>query len=213
MQCTHAFLPCTEALAPALRIFNLLPATMAAVVPGRGDFVATAGQRDERCRRSLRQSAGDHEGAASPPTSWLATPSGSALASALSTSMASAIFYSWCATSGDDPCLKRSGGRLFAASARWVHQAATVVLLSARRSGHDAWICAYNVERTKIYGRTARGRPKEPMQPAHTFLTALARFAQCTGFYERCSRPSSSDGAVTSLSMRAAMSPISPQST
>ena len=59
---------------------------MAAVVPGRGDCVATAGQRDERCRRSLRQSAGDHGGAASPPTSWLATPSGSALALVLSTS-------------------------------------------------------------------------------------------------------------------------------
>ena len=91
MQCTHAFLPCTEALAPALRIFNLLPATMAAVVPGRGDFVATAGQRGGRCRRSLRQSAGDHGGAASPPTSWIATPSGSALALILSTSKASVI--------------------------------------------------------------------------------------------------------------------------
>ena len=58
---------------------------MAAVVPGRGDCVATAGQRDERCRRSLRQSAGDHEGAASPRTSWIATPLGSTLALVLST--------------------------------------------------------------------------------------------------------------------------------
>ena len=90
--------------------------------------------------------------------------------------------------------------------------AATVILLSTRRSGLDAWISAYNVERTTIFGRTALAPSKEPMQPAHTFLTALARFAQCTGFYERCSRPSSSDGAVTSLSMMARMSPISLQS-
>ena len=64
--------------------------------PASRPVVPAAGQRDERCRRSLRQSAGDHGGAASPPTSWLATPSGSALALVLSTSMASAIFYSCC---------------------------------------------------------------------------------------------------------------------
>ena len=65
------------------------------------------------------------------------------------------------------------------------------------------------VDKIPIFGRTARTRSKEPMQPAHTFLTALARFAQCTGFYERCSRPSSSDGAGTTLSIMAAMSTIS----
>ena len=121
-------------------------------------------------------------------------------------------FYCWCAKSGDDPCPKRSGGRLFTASATWVHETATVFTSSMRRSGRDAWISATMVDTTTIFGRTARTRSKEPMQPAHTFLTALARFAQCTGFYERCSRPSSSDGAVTSVSMMAAMSRISLQS-
>ena len=163
--------------------------------------MAAGGQRHTRWRRGLRQPSGDRGGAASSPTSWLAAPSGSALALILSTSKASAIFWSWCAKRRDDPCPKRSGGRLIAASARWLHEAATVVPSSARRSVHDARISAYNVERTTIFSRTARAGSKEPMQPPHMSLTALARFAQCTGFQERSSRPSSSDGAVTALSV------------
>ena len=77
-----------------------------------------------------------------------------------------------------------------------------------QRGGVDATLFSapHVVDVTTIFGRTARARSKEPWQPAHMILTALARFARCTGFHERASTLSSQNGVVNSLSMMDAIS-------
>ena len=90
--------------------------------------------------------------------------------------------------------------------ARWLHRSAVVVPPRLRWSAHDSRISATFVDGTTTFGRTARARLKEPMQPDYTLLlTARARFARCTGFQVPGSRSSSRNGAITTLSKAVAM--------
>ena len=125
-------------------------------------------------------------------------------------STASAIFSSWCAKSGGAASLERSGRRMIAMPARWLHRSAVVVPAWLRWSAHDSRISATFVDGTTTFGRTARARLKEPMQPENTLLTARARFARCTGFQVLGSSPSSRNGAITTLSKAAAMTQSRP---
>jgi hypothetical protein len=120
-------------------------------------------------------------------------------------STASAIFSSWCAKSGSAACLERVGRRMVGMPARWLHRSAVVVPTRLRWSAHDSRISATFVDGTTIFGRTARARLKEPMQPGYTLLTARSRLARCTDFQVLGSSPSSPSGAFTTLSTVAAM--------
>ena len=158
---------------------------MAAVAPGRGDCQRAGGLPLGGSRCGLPQSALDG-GAPGRSASSLVV----ALAASPVWRRGAPSFELRCSGHSSAPgryecCCYRLGTSKGHGSASGMSHPPPALLLSARRSGLHAKICAYNVERTTIFGRTARARPKEPMQPAHTFLTALARVARWAGVYVR----------------------------